>query len=438
MKKLLPLFLIILVFVSSNFLAQTYQLTGNPVNTTGWTLTNDAIVSTDFIQLTPDQTSKVGSIKLNNPINLKYCNKWKVEFDFRIDGNGSATYGRGDGFSFWYLQNPPANFVGGGGLGIPSGAIGLMAGFDIFNNSTEGQMSKVHLLYGVSTGNIEYDNTAGSSFHTPDLQATSPFVGATYRHVEVNGQVNPASPASWIIQVKIDNVLVINQSLAPSGAAAAMTTGYFGFAGSTGGASAKQSIKNVKVYIDKVALLQNNLTPNSPCPDINTGIATVDLTSFNPQLTATPANYNFTYYVQGSATPIPTPTNYQYTGNANISVVISDPTNTLCDNPDAIIHLVPGNIPKNDATIKTCKYNGQGTFNLTTANVTPIVTATKKYYPTLANILAGTNEITNPTAYLSAAGDVYVKITSQNCSAVAKITLDFFPSPIVNDASITA
>lgn len=438
MKKFLHFLVCSFIFISSQLFAQTYQLTGNPVNTTGWSLTNDAIVNTDFIQLTPDQTSKVGSIKLNDPINLKYCNKWKVEFDFRIDGNGTAAYGRGDGFSFWYLQNPPANFVGGGGLGIPNGAIGLMAGFDIFNNSTEGQMSKVHLLYGVSTGNIEYNNTAGSTFHTPDLQTTSPFVGATYKHVEVNGQVNPASPTSWIIQVKIDNVIVINQSFAPSGAAAAMTTGYFGFAGSTGGASARNSIKNVKVYIDKVPLLQTSLTPNAPCPDITTGIATVDLTSFNTQLTATPANYNFTYYVQGSGTPIATPTNYQYSGNANISVVISDPSNTLCDNPDAIIHLVPGNIPKNDATILACKYNGQGIFDLTTANVTPIATATKKYYPTLADLLAGTNEITNPAAYSSAGGDVHVKITSQNCSAVAKITLDFFPSPIVNDASITA
>ena len=438
MKKSLHFLLFAFVFISSHLFAQTYQLNGNPVVTTGWTLTNDAIVNTDFIQLTPDQTSKVGSIKLNDPINLKYCDKWKVEFDFRIDGNGTTTYGRGDGFSFWYLQNPPANFVGGSGLGIPNGAIGLMAGFDIFNNSTEGQMSKVHLLYGVSTGNIEYNNTAGSSFHTPDLQTSSPFVGATYKHVEVNGQVDPATPTNWIIQVKIDNVIVINQSFAPAGAAAAMTTGYFGFAGSTGGASARNSIKNVKVYIDKVPLLQTSITPNAPCPDITTGIATVDLTSFNTQLSATPGSYNFSYYVLGSATPIANPTNYQYNGNADISVLITDPTNTLCDNPDAVIHLVPGTIPKNDAILIACKNNGQGIFNLTTANVTTITTATKKYYPTLANLLAGTNEITNPAAYSSAGGDVYVKITSQNCSAVAKITLNFYPSPIVNDATITS
>jgi hypothetical protein len=43
-----------------------------------------------------------------------------VEFDFRIDGNG--TYAHGDGVSFWYLANPPVTYTIGGGLGIPNNA----------------------------------------------------------------------------------------------------------------------------------------------------------------------------------------------------------------------------------------------------------------------------------------------------------------------------
>ncbi|TXF76078.1 T9SS type B sorting domain-containing protein [Chryseobacterium sp.] len=438
MKKLLFSFL---VFCSLTSFAQTYQLLGNPVNITGWTLVPAAIVNTDFIQLTADQTSQFGVIKLNDIINLKYCDKWKVEFDFRIDGNGTTTYGKGDGFAFWYLANPPTSFTLGGGLGIPANSTGFMVGFDIFNNTTEGQMSKVHVLYGVNNtagNNIEYNNIAGSTFHSADLFPTIPFQNASYRHVEVNGQTDPANPANWIVTVKIDNTVVVNQSFAPSGAAATMPGGYFGFSASTGAASARHSIKNVKVYVDKVPLLQTNITPNAPCPDPVTGISTVNLTTFNPQLTSNPANYNFTYYIQGNPTPITTPTNFQYTGTAVISVLIEDPTNAFCDNPDATINLIPGNIPKTDVTLSGCNVNGTGTFNLTTANVTTVTTATKKYFPTLADLAAGTNEITNPAAYQSAGGIVYVKITSQNCSAIAKITLAFFPIPVVNDAGLSA
>ncbi len=440
MKKLLLTFSFLFAFFTVSF-SQTYQLLGNPVNTTGWTLVPQATVNTDFIQLTADQTSQFGVIKLNDIINLKYCDKWKVEFDFRIDGNGTTAYGKGDGFAFWYLANPPSAYVPGSGLGIPANSTGFMVGFDIFNNSTEAQMSKVHVLYGVNNvggNNIEYNNTPGSTFHTADLYATMPFQNGTYRHVEVTGQTDPANPTNWIVVVKINNVTVVNQSLSPSGAAATMTGGYFGFSAATGAASARHAIKNVKIFVDKVPLLQTSITPTAPCPDPVTGNATINLTSFANQLTANPANYNFTYYVQGNPTPITNPANFQYSGNTVVSVIIKDPANNFCDNPDAVINISPLQIPKTDATLTACKYNGNGIFDLTTANVTTLTAATKKYYPTLAALLAGTSEITNPTSYVSSGGDVYVKIMHQNCSAIAKITLNFYPSPVVNDAELSS
>ena len=83
MRKSLSALLFIFIFFNYQFLqSQTYQLTGNPVNTNGWSLVSNAIVSTDFVQLTADQGGLYGAIKLNDPINLKYCDKWKVEFDF--------------------------------------------------------------------------------------------------------------------------------------------------------------------------------------------------------------------------------------------------------------------------------------------------------------------------------------------------------------------
>ena len=100
-KNLLSCIALFLFCFSALLKSQTYQLVGNPVVTTGWDIVPSASVSGDFIQLTANQTGQVGGIKLNAPINLKYCDKWRVEFDFRIDGIGTPAYGNGDGFAFW-------------------------------------------------------------------------------------------------------------------------------------------------------------------------------------------------------------------------------------------------------------------------------------------------------------------------------------------------
>lgn len=98
-----------------------------------------------------------------------------------------------------------------------------------------------------------------------------------------------------------------------------------------------------------------------------------------------------------------------------------------------------GNIVAKNATLQACNNNGAGTgtFNLTTADVFGDPTATKKYYPTLADLNAGTNEITNPTAYVSAPKTIYVKVTSvEGCTASSTITLSFFPVVVVTPASL--
>jgi gliding motility-associated-like protein len=445
-KTLLFYFSVTLLFFFQKISAQTHQLIGNPVNTTGWDIVPSATAPNDFVQLTADQTSQFGAIKLSNPINLKYCDKWKVEFDFRIDGNGTTSYGRGDGLTFWYLSNPPTAFTTGGGLGIPANANGLMVAFDIFNNSTEGQMSKVHLLYGTNNTpagnpNVEYNVTAGSTFHSPDLQSTQPFVGTAYKHVEVNGEVDPANINNWIIQIRIDGVLITNQSFAPSGGAIGMTTGYFGFSAGTGAASARHSIKNAKIFIDKVPILQNSITP-FVCTNPSTGNGFVDLTSYASQFVNIPSNYIITYYVLGSSTPIANPTNFQYTGNTTITVVIKDPSATLCDNGDARIILNPSPFEAVDASLTKCNNNnaGVGIFNLNDAAVTTLPVVTKQYYPTLADLIAGTNQITNFAAFPAAQGTtIHVKVTTpQGCVDNAVITLNTFPVVVVNDATLRA
>ncbi|ASK31507.1 hypothetical protein CEY12_15925 [Chryseobacterium sp. T16E-39] len=432
MKKTIPFyFLLILLCFPLQLISQTYQLTGNPVNTTGWTMVAPTVVNTDFVQLTPDTNDQSGSIRLNEPINLKYCDKWRVEFDFRMDSNQTYT---GDGIAFWYLANPPIASILGSGLGVSQNAIGFITAFDTYNNATGSSgMSKVHVAYGqvqntTDTNNVEFFNVPGSSFHSADLNVTQPFQGTNYKHVEVSGEVDPAAPANWIVKITLDGNLIVNQSFAPAGAAAAMTVGYFGFSASTGGARSRHSIKNVKVYVDKIPLLQTAIT-KTICPDL-AGMASIDLTTLNSQFTATPSNYNFTYYITGSGTPIPNPTNFQYNTTTNISVVIKDPTSVLCDNNDATVVLkVAPTVTVNEATLRSCFIEATpalASFNLTAAVVTPTAPLglTKKYYPSLTDATNGTNEISTPAAYIAPNGVVYVRVTNSNgCYAIAKVTL---------------
>ncbi|MFC5874715.1 gliding motility-associated C-terminal domain-containing protein [Chryseobacterium arachidis] len=429
-KKLLSYLSILLLCFFGKNSAQTYQLTGNPVSTTGWTMVSPTVVGTpaDFIQLTPDTNNQSGSIRLNDPINLKYCDKWRVEFDFRMDSNQTAN---GDGIAFWYLQNPPVASVLGSGLGVSQNAIGLIVGFDTYNNTTTAVMSKVHVAYGqvantTDNNNVEFFNTAGSSFHSPDMNTTLPFQGTNYKHVEVTGETI-AGTQNWMIKITIDGTVICNQSFAPAGAAAGMTVGYFGFSASTGGNRSRHSIKNVKVYVDKVAINQALVT-DTFCPNPSTGQGTVNLTTYQNQFVTNPANYTFSYSVGGTA--ITNPTNYQFSANTSVSVLIKDNSGILCDNPDGKIQLNLSPFTATPQTLTECNNNniGTATFNLTSANVGEPAGSTKKYYKTLADLNAGTNEITNANSYLSQAGTVYVKVTTPlGCTGSTTITLAFFP-----------
>lgn len=97
-----------------------------------------------------------------------------------------------------------------------------------------------------------------------------------------------------------------------------------------------------------------------------------------------------------------------------------------------------------DALIKACQYDVDpyAYFDLTKANITDYNAVVKKYYPTMADLNAGTNEITTPANYPSAGGYVYVKVTTnEGCIAIAKIELIALPikkSPILVDQFICA
>jgi len=116
-------------------------------------------------------------------------------------------------------------------------------------------------------------------------------------------------------------------------------------------------------------------------------------------------------------------------------------------NPDNVINkcfisgkfkFVDASITGRNATIFACNNDGEGTgkFDLTTADIFT-GTVTKKYYPTLADLNADTNEITNPTAYISAEKIIYAKIISAfGCTATVTIQLSFHPVVTLRDVLV--
>jgi len=120
---------------------------------------------------------------------------------------------------------------------------------------------------------------------------------------------------------------------------------------------------------------------------------------------------------------------YKFCGNATEFID--------CEQVTLNLNVVP--FVLTDRTIRACQYAGNGFFDLTTANVTDnAIPTTKKFYPTLADLDANTNQITNPTNYFSGLGSVYVRVlTAEGCVGNAKITLDFFPTPVVKEATLT-
>jgi gliding motility-associated-like protein len=271
MKVLGKIFLgISTVFVSSAVQAQTQvfaELQGTPViNTTGWNMTGNAVVGdadgdgmNNDVILTPAVNGTSGAIFFNQPINLTQCQKWKVEYDFRMFGGSGA-----DGIALCFIDVPPTGFVVGGGVGIPANVNGLKVVFDTFENQF-GTLNNPQIQIRYGTG---YDQFA-PPFNTQPSTPTGQYFlrSSTYQSARVeydNGSIK----------------VFVNNTLYLSGFYLINFTGYLGFTSSTGGENDRHSIKNVTIYTD--------IAPSNAGADVSY------CTGSSAQIGTTP-NPNYTY-----------------------------------------------------------------------------------------------------------------------------------------------
>ena len=176
--------------------------------------------------------------------------------------------------------------------------------------------------------------------------------------------------------------------------------------------------------------------------------AVFDFTTLTSGILNGNANFVVSYHTtQNDAlagiNPITTPITVNTTTIYYYSIHYQDPANP--NNPLNFCRQISpfkfkqGNITALDKTLLACNNNkaGTATFNLTTAGVFVGNNVIIKYYPTMANLNAGTAQIMNPTQYVSAQGVVYALVTTaEGCSDTAAITLSFYPEVVVNDATL--
>ncbi|MBL1219249.1 gliding motility-associated C-terminal domain-containing protein [Chryseobacterium sp. L7] len=113
----------------------------------------------------------------------------------------------------------------------------------------------------------------------------------------------------------------------------------------------------------------------------------------------------------------------------------NDPVFTDCETVTVTINIQA--LTVTNVTLNACNINGQGTFNLTTANVTNNSPVTITYYPTLTD--AQTENpgalITTPNSYTAPNGTIVYAVVKNDigCKSIAQITLSLYNLAIVLD-----
>ncbi|MEN9699631.1 MAG: hypothetical protein RLZZ301_829 [Bacteroidota bacterium] len=364
MRSLL-FFISVVISLNVNYLkAQTFvygQLTGSPnMITTGWNLTGNAHIGdtpgdvdafNNELLLTNNTTTQSGGVFYNTPINLTQCQKWTVDFEYRIWGGNAA-----DGLAFCFIDVPPTGFVPGGGIGIPGAANGIKIVIDTYDNCSQGGTNpEIQIFNGIGynecmTSTPKIQNSGGSLSYLRN---------SNYQPVKIEYN-------NGVVKVYVNNVLLL------TGSAPVNFTGYMGFTASTGALYDLHSIRNVTIYTDQAS--SNAGVDVTTCSNQGVTIGTASnanyVYSWSPATGLSAANV---------ANPVATITN---TTGATITQTYTVTTSLasspgLCPTTDQIVVTIH---PSYTHTINQTSCSGSYVFNGQT------LTQSGTYYDTLNTI----------------------------------------------------
>ena len=191
-----------------------------------------------------------GACFYKQPVNISECQKWTVEFDYRIfEGTGA------DGIAFCFLNNPPNAFTVGGNIGIPARPQGLMVILDTYMNCTqlpEERVPKLEIRY--ADGRVTYGDNTENVLECPTPQQPTYFNLSILRQPNYNHMKITYDQGD--VRVYINDVFYLK------GHYAINFPGYFGFTASTGGSNDRHSIRNVSLYTFKPIVSPPNAGPD--------------------------------------------------------------------------------------------------------------------------------------------------------------------------------
>lgn len=180
-----------------------------------------------------------------------------------------------------------------------------------------------------------------------------------------------------------------------------------------------------KIIINTNVLQVNNGTLAS-CSGTAYNLTSVSLSS-DPGTTVTYfTNSNLTGQITSPAT---------YSGSAG-TIYANVTSQYGCSKPAQITLTTTPAPSVNNATLASCAgTGGNGTYNLTSVNVTSDPGTTVTYFTNL-NL---TGQIMSPATYSGPAGIIYANVTATSgCSKTAQITLTINPAPNVNNAALSS
>jgi len=187
------------------------------------------------------------------------------------------------------------------------------------------------------------------------------------------------------------------------------------------------------------------------CPPISTTTYTIG--SCNTKVISPVFTSSAQTIVPSLTAIISQPTNGTATVNSTTGQITYTPNATTVNTTDQFIYYIQGNgnpfafeyfkiiintdvLQVNNASLTSCSnITGNGTYDLTTANISSNTGNTVTYY-TNQNL---TGQIATPATYTGPAGIIYANVTSgYGCTKTAQITLSVNSSPNINTANYNA